>query len=567
MSNVYIVKDGKAQLTVTRYNRVGINQLSAIERLVNKVNELSGTCIEVKKDTDLDKSIPVLSVGNNRWAKMFLMGDATSYENTVAQHDGSIYALGYTTKGIVQALDRITDALVGENGDVFIPESAFGTVPTVLPEKKDAFNDFWLTYYGPPSFSSNDPKDWNETDRRTLDDIIKFGVDEIPAYFFGYKDDEQSVSVIKSFINEFYSHNIKVRPYFVNNGKLQQLFDEGKTDEIEADIKRTVELFGDMEGIGQWGLYDEPLEDKQLKYCGFIRQCFHKHDPMDRPVYINMGPVTLQDWCNGETVYDKLLEWTDPDYYCYDKYPFRVTDDGKPVMYEDNWYANLEQNRSYAIDGARNTGAILGAIKVGADPSRHDITQEFMDWQVNLMLAYHYRYLESYVYYPVHDFCMLGKGNVPTFRWHIARKCNQYAKTVGRMLLNKRLDAVFHLRNSSIPLGHDGFKHDYPDIEENHYSFGTVTYFGYRGLGNVTGEDAMLSFFDDGTIIVTDKRCCDIDGGDHTVIIEGLRGGVEIFNGISGEWEIIQTCKNARQTPNGLELKLTRSSQFILRAK
>ena len=57
------------------------------------------------------------------------------------------------------------------------------------------------------------------------------------------------------------------------------------------------------------------------------------------------------------------------------------------------------------------------------DPERYDITQEFMDWQVNLMLAYHYRYLEPYVYYPVHDFCMLGKGNVPTFRWHIARKC------------------------------------------------------------------------------------------------------------------------------------------------
>lgn len=558
--NVYIVKGGKPTLTVVRSAKVGKQQLSAIDRLVTKV-----PVIEVKKDTEVNEALPMLSVGNNRWAKMCLMGEATSYENTVAEHDGNVYALGYTTKGVVQALDRITQSLVCEGEDVFIPQEAFGTVDTLLPDKMDAFGEFKVSFYGPPPFSSHDPQKWNDTDRRTLDDIVKFGAEEAPMGFS--VENEGSITAARAFINEFYSHGVKVRPYVLNNGRLQELFDKGQLDEIDAAVKHVVDVLGDLEGIGQWGFYDEPLADNQLKFCGFIRECFHKHDPMDRPVYINMGPVTLQDWCNGELVYDNLGEWTDPDYYCYDKYPFRITEDGRPVMYEDNWYANLEQNRSYAIDAGRNTGAILGAIKVGADPERYDITQEFMDWQVNLMLAYHYRYLEPYVYYPVHDFCMLGKGNVPTFRWHIARKCNMYAKTVGNMLLNKRLDAVFHLRNSSVPLGHDGYKHEYPDIEENHYSFGTVTYFGYRGLGKVTGEDAMLSFFDDGTMIVTDKRCCDIDGGDHAVTLEGIKGEVEVFNGISGEWELIETCKNAKRTEHGLELKLTRSSQYIIRTK
>jgi len=94
-----------------------------------------------------------------------------------------------------------------------------------------------------------------------------------------------------------------------------------------------------------------------------------------------------------------------------------------------------------------------------------------------------------------------------------------------------------------------------------------LPYKPFRNVGEVVGCDAFLSFFEDGTIIVTDKRCCDRDGGDHNVTLSGLNGGVEWFNVVNNAWEDISTCEDATVDESGLTLTLTRSSQFIVRAK
>ena len=304
-------------------------------------------------------------------------------------------------------------------------------------------------------------------------------------------------------------------------------------------------MFADMNGVEQWGFFDEP-ETEHFEYCAFVKRCFEKYDPKHRPVYINLGP---RAHCHGvQSFYDRYSEIVRPDYYCLDRYPFFQTERGAE-MNEDYFYAHLELNRNNAIDDCVDAGIILTAIKVGADPLHADITQDFMDWQTNLAAAYGYRYLEQYVYYYVHDYCILGPGLVPTRRWHIAKKANDYLHTISPVLLEKRLDAVFHL----------------PCVDGT-YDIDTIPYHPYHGAGEVKGIDAVLSFFDDGTMIVTDKRCDEFHGGAHDVTLTGVTGEVEWFNPVSAGWEKIETCPAIVSSgEGGLTLNLARATQYIIK--
>ena len=103
--------------------------------------------------------------------------------------------------------------------------------------------------------------------------------------------------------------------------------------------------------------------------------------------------------------------------------------------------------------------------------------------------------------------------------------------------------------------------------EDGSYSHETIPYTEFRNAGKVIGCDAVLSFFDDGTIIITDKRCCESDGGEHLVTLTGLNGEVEWFNVANNAWEDISTCEMAMVDENGLMVGLTTASQLIVRAK
>ena len=173
-----------------------------------------------------------------------------------------------------------------------------------------------------------------------------------------------------------------------------------------------------------------------------------------------------------------------------------------------------------------------------------------MNWQINCALAYGYKYIEHFVFYTGHDRGLYTDDNEKTFRWYIAKNANDYAGVVGSLIFDKRLDMVFHLANA------DGT-----------YSPEVHAYKGFRNAGEVEGCDAMLSFFEDGTIMVTDKRSTNLDGGDHDVTLSGLNGGVEWFNVETNAWEDISTCEVATVSENGLTLTLTRASQYIVRAK
>lgn len=425
--------------------------------------------------------------------------------------------------------------MISEDGrEAYLPGEAFRSFDRVMREVKHAFPKFTVSIFGEPG---------QEEDERVFRDLVEFGIDMMPLTVD--PGDPASVERIRGLIGKFYAEGITTRLY----GRIRDLEDnfikEGCQEPTESYVRRLTELFADMEGIAQWGFYDEPGTE-HFEYCAFVKRCFEKYDPKGRPVYVNLGP---RGQCRGvQTFYDRYAEIVRPDYYCVDRYPFFMTERGEE-MNEEYFYAHLELNRNNAIDSCVDAGIILAAIRVGADPLRADINQDFMDWQTNMAAAYGCRYLEQYVYYYVHDYCILGPGLVPTKRWHIAKKANDYLHIIAPVLLEKRLDAVFHLPRA------DGA-----------YDIDTIPYYPYHGAGEAEGIDAVLSFFEDGMIVVTDKRCDDFRGGAHEVTLTGVTGETEWFNPGTASWEGIGSCPAAVSSGRGgLTLKLERATQYIIR--
>jgi hypothetical protein len=216
-------------------------------------------------------------------------------------------------------------------------------------------------------------------------------------------------------------------------------------------------------------------------------------------------------------------------------------------MTDRYFYSNFELQRAFAVDDGVDHGAILAAIKVGADPARSDITPHFMRWQTNLLAAYGCRYIEYYVYYHVHDYTILGENNAPTWRWDLCRETTKYLKSVFSLLDDHRLEAVFHLPK--------------PD---GTYDLDVIPYYGWRGLGDIAGCDAILSFYDEGILVVTDKRADEFDGGEHDLLIPGFTG-TEWYDPEQRKFISIGDCPAAEMTEEGFRLHLTPASQYIFR--
>ncbi len=383
----------------------------------------------------------------------------------------------------------------------------------------------------------------------TYEGVGAFGVDQIPIWT---STDDASVTRTRALVEKLWEIGVSTRIYAFPTDEDIYL----ETKDISPDeekVLKVIECYGDLEGVTEWGLVDEP-KVKDHEYFGLCAALFHKHDPRDRDVYINLDPAyitaDIEEYRQPHNYYDSAQELMNPDYYCFDRYPFFVIDQetGEGGVVDKYFYYNFEINKQYALDNGRDASVILAAIRVGNDPARTEVDGDMMDWQTNLMIAYDYRCWESYVYYHVHPSNMLGDGNIPTWRWYNAQRRNEYLNTVGDELSDSELQAVFHL-----------------PYEDGSYSYGVIPYYGYKGLGEVIGYDAILSFKTDGTFIVTDKRCSDFDGGEHEITFTGLSGEGTWFNPDTAQWEDISTCPAVLSTDGGLRICLGRATQFVFR--
>jgi len=468
-----------------------------------------------------------------------LMGEMTSYQYAIKYDGENLFSLAHTNGGYTEAVKKIVNSVKysEDKKDAWIPlDEVVGVYDRDLKEMKHAFDKFTISYYGSPY------KDAPLDDEKTFRGIVDFGTDEA-AIRCKTIDDAEYVNDMRALIERLYANGVKTRLYGYDKPSYDPLVDTKQAEEDEAWIKKFIEIFGDLEGISIWGFADEP-GTSAFNYCAFIKNCFNKYDSKKRPVYINLGPRAHS--FGVKTFYEEFSKRVRPDYYTYDRYPFFMTERGAE-MTDPYFYSNFELQRGFAIDDSIDHGVILGAIKVGADPLRSDITPYFMRWQTNLLAAYGARYIEYYVYYYAHDFSILDSNNEPTWRWNLCVETTKYLKAVFSLLDNLRLDAVFHLENSDG--GYD------PDV---------IPYYGYRGVGEVKGNDAILSFYEDGVIVLTDKHADEFDGGDHDITLTGF-AAKEWFNPETRAWEAAENCPAAKVGEDGLTVHFTLASQYIFR--
>jgi len=479
-----------------------------------------------------------------------LLGEATSYQYALKVDGDDLHVLARTHDGYVEAIDKLSSFVTYSDDlkDVWIPGEAFGIYDRSLPEVNHVFPEFTISYYGSPYY--NHPLDHEAT----FNGIVAFGTDEA-SIACKTIDDEKYVQDMRNLIERLYAKGVKTRLYGAGAAN-ESIYGYGKhvydplVDTVQADvddawIKRFVETFGDLEGISIWGFADEPGPDG-FNYCAHIKNCFKKYDQKKRPVYINMGPSahTLRVY----TFYDEFFKRVRPDYLTYDRYPFFITERGAE-MTDPYFYSNFELQRNAAIDHSLDHGVILTGMKVGGEPDSDiaEITPHFMRWQTNLLAAYGARYIEYYVYYHVHDYSILDEDNNPTWRWTLCVETTKYLKAIFSLLDNLRLDAVFHLENS-----------------DGGYDVDVTPYHGYRGVGKVIGNDAILSFYDKGVLVVTDKHADEFDGGDHDIILTEFNAK-EWFNPDTRVWENIENCPAAKIGDAGLTIHFTLASQYIFR--
>ena len=466
------------------------------------------------------------------------LGEANAYQYAIIRRGDTVTSLAHTYGGYCDAAEKIRECVrySEDKKDAWLDDDVFGIFDRDLPPVRHAFPKFTVSFYGSPYNLA--PLE----DEKTFRDIVDFGTDEVPLHV--NPRDPCEASGVRALIERFYSEGVTVRLYGAGHpGDCDPLEHPEKAEEYENEIRVLVEAFGDLEGISQWGYWDEP-EAWHFNLCSFARTCFRRYDPKKRPVYINLGPRAHT--FGVQSFYSEFSRLVRPDYYCFDRYPFFMTERGAE-MTDLYFYSNFELQRAFAIDDGVDHGAILAAIKVGADEARSDITPRFMRWQTNLLAAYGCRYIEYYVYYHVHGYTILGENNEPTWRWDLCRETTKYLKAVFSLLDGLRLDAVFHLPK--------------PD---GTYDLDVITYYGWRGIGEIKGCDAVLSFYEGGILVVTDKRADEFAGGDHDILLTGF-AGKEWFDPGKRGFVPVGECPAAESAAEGLKVRLAPVSQYIFR--
>ena len=466
------------------------------------------------------------------------LGDADAYQYVIIRRGDTVTTLAHTYGGYRAAAEKLHECVrySEDKKDAWLDGEAFGTFGYEAPPIRHAFPKFTVSFYGSPYNLA--PFE----DEKTFRGIVDFGTDEVPLNADWH--DQDNVRRLRALIGRFYAEGVTARLYGASHpGNFDPLERPDKAEEYEGEIRGLVEAFGDLDGISQWGYWDEP-DARDFNLCAFARACFRKYDPKKRPVYINLGPRAHT--YGVQSFYSEFSRLVHPDYYCFDRYPFFMTERGAE-MTDPYFYSNFELQRAFAVDGGVDHGAILAAIRVGADPARSDITPQFMRWQTNLLAAYGCRYVEYYVYYHVHSYSILGGNNEPTWRWELCRETTRYLKSVFSLLGDHRLEAVFHL----------------PD-PDGRYDLDVIPYHGWRKIGRIIGCDAILSFYDGGITVVTDKRADEFDGGGHDILLTGFEPS-EWFDPDKRSLVPIADCPAAEASEEGLKLHLEPASQYIFR--
>jgi len=411
-----------------------------------------------------------------------------------------------------------------------------------MPMKKrdsalpNSYKNFVFTYYGGP------------TPEQLTDELTKLIADlGITRLMFGVEGGMESRENLlhAAELARKYGLDITLRPgtkVFLDliYGNLAEHTDE----EIEADVKMIVDTYGDIPEVVDWYVCDEPKR-RNAERLARIVDAFHKIDPT-RPVTVNHysgSGFRYQDYLNT------FMTKVDLDDLSTGMYMMNRNEKGElyidvPFMYDLYLIGSDTAQRNDL------PSTMIGQFSAFEEPGlfRIHMLEEQLRWQANGSLAYGYKCLshftmancELYGMKPKREgeyYCGMFDTNWKPYRQYYALKTVSPKITAhGRLLVKKKFEMVYHLNTG--------------------WDLGAPHYVPFGDLGEVEGENAILSFFSDGTIFVASSLFQKDDPVVKVRFPEYNGVGLEWYDTSDETWKDAVACENITLTNGVYELSL-----------
>lgn len=544
-----IVKDGKSDFTIIRMEDNHKSVAAKQVELRDVIAEVTGVTLEYTEgfvkygDEVTDEKQLVIGHADvlsdaDVLSGVPLMGYAV---RTVGNRIG---ASGWTNDTICLAADELIRLVreYGKEGSLSIPvQDATFTRPMTEPRHELQENEFVLTYYWGLS-----PADCTDENVRT---VAEAGFTRMQINRSDAASDEETRAAV--LMAEKYGLDVSL--YF--QGRLGSFIrdEEALTQEsADAEVQSIIDTFGDLENIAEWYIIDEPhLED--MADVGMVLDAFHRLDPTRRCM-VNLLPGNYSNHDDvdepgrdpqGQPYYDyvKMLTELDADIVYFDRYNFY----GNPPAFrsDDGYFDNM----LVVADAALRSGLPAGMCvqNYAVDETSAPMNREQLLWGANTCLAYGYRSVTYFTYHSCNYGGFVDENNVPNEQYYALKEIAPDILAVGNYLAQYKLEMIFHLKTNEVD--------------------GAPKYIPYGPLGEVDGTNALISFYNDGSFLITNFNWN--TGADNNVITLAkteVDGNLEWFDPADSSWKDAGESEEIEVSDFAWTLSIPAADALLLRA-
>ena len=297
----------------------------------------------------------------------------------------------------------------------------------------------------------------------------------------------------------------------VHDCRIHEVYQQDKPEAADAVVKEVVEDYALYDNVAEWGICDEPDSEK-FPVVSAIVEAFRKYSP-DKDTVINLFP----DYATPEqlksvdypTHLKDFVRIVKPHFLSYDYYQFMGrpaydrwndgTEDERELLRRqaaegredrDGFFDNMELIRKLGLENNLEQMLIMQLVE---HADCRNLTYAEILWEANMCLAYGMHRISYFTYW-------LPDGGETFFKWNNAicdREGNKYQHyydvqavnkeilEVGQILFETKSEAVFHVGK----------------LEK-----GTVAFEGYGDIAEIHGDNAVVGFFENGLIYLTNRN-------------------------------------------------------------
>lgn len=391
---------------------------------------------------------------------------------------------------------------------------------TVVPNEKIKASDYSITCYWAP-----DADNFTEAEITRMKDA---GFDIIPIQRFPWQPQK-----IRSALALLAAQGLSAA---VSDGRISELYtsDEQSQEIIDSTVKEVVGYYSECTNIKEWIICDEPGASK-FPVLAKIVDAFRRIDP-ERKTFINLLPIYAGAEMLGADTYSDYLDLfcktVNPHYLCYDYYEFLGI--GRTTQKRGTYFTNLKAVKDVADKYGLETRIIVLLTEHGV---YSNVTRAEIAWQANTSLLYGLKGLSYFTYsHPGDDTSfiwknsMIDKNGEATQHYYDVQSENKITRVLGNALYHTSSDKVFKLNADGVT-----------DVEE---------YEKYGRLRSVTGQNALIGFYDNGWFMIM-SSCSASEEGSCTVTANKIKGTLLWLNPDSACWEYADTCSYITENSGG----------------